>query len=712
MIVFLVLLIILLSFSLPNLVRAEKDIKFLLPLVLEHGTYPFKYSSIGPDGGTVECVVADPRNSDNLFAGTWGNGIYKSTDGGQTWTAINTGLRAGFIFDIAIDPNNSAHLLTTAYRFGVYETFNSGETWNHTSRMKEGTIVYSLEFDEKNPKNVYAGVRHPTYYDTNNEPHYPGGVYRSTDGGTNWELKRAGLPDDYVYDVTVDPSNSSILYVAMHKTGVYRSLNRGESWSTMSGNLPHLDIRSVVVNPSTLDIYAGMYDGEGVALLKYGSPSWEIIDSSAQKNLSIYGIKLDPADHKTLYLSTSSGLYACGGDAFPSKSSSCKLLAHENQYVFDVVLARQTPAGKTLYTGVEYLGLYKSTNSGTSFEPSYTGIKSNVIVSIVNDPEKPAVLYTSAYGRGVFKSTDGGENWSACANGLTTRYINQLVMRPKNSSVIYAGTQSDGIFISEDSGSTWRAINGGINLLPAAMNDGSRGDGMPAMDHSPGGYSWMDPVDREEVFSVTTDAVPDLPAAYPEILSIGINPDYPQYMVAGTARDGVLKSENYGSSWKSSRLTFGAIYDFLVDTSQPVNIYFAGFSDFGVRASDSQRITWLEMNTGLPYGAHVYALAASGPGKYYAASDKGIYRTNTAGQTWWGIGLTQIRFNDIFIDPNPPQTIWAASSDGLYVSLDDGLHWFRLGQENLNDSFLTMSQGDDTATLYIGLDGGNIYRIE
>jgi hypothetical protein len=134
--------------------------------------------------------------------------------------------------------------------------------------------------------------------------------------------------------------------------------------------------------------------------------------------------------------------------------------------------------------------------------------------------------------------------------------------------------------------------------------------------------------------------------------------------------------------------------------------------DAGIRGSDIVRTSWPARNAGFHPGADVYGLAAGVSGKYFAASDQGIYQTNNAGETWSLVGLSDIRFNDIFVDPERPAEVWAASSDGLYRSLDGGGHWELFGDQRLNTQFLTIAKGVGGHQLYVGLSGGNIVRIE
>ncbi len=692
-------------------VGAQNNYVYYFP-IFNHDDQVTGFTSIGPDGGTVTSLVIHPRDPDILYAGTWGNGIYKSIDGGAHWTHKSAGFRAGFVFDLAIDPEHPHHLLASAYRFGAYESFNGGESWEATSGMPGETVVYAFDFHPTNSDIVYAAVRTKTVYDP--DPHYPGAVYQSTNGGSHWEKKSHGLPDDYVYDVAVDPNSPSVLYAAMHETGVYKSVDGAATWTSVNNNIHYRDARSIAINPQDSTIYVGMYDGKGVTYSTNGGASWTTIASSVNQALYVYKLQLDPYDQHSLYLNTPDGLFRCQGDPYPASQSACERLAHDDRYVFALALDKASAQGTgkihKLYTGLQTFGIQKSTDAGQSFTASYNGLKSTVILSVLNDPSAPDTLYASVLGRGVYKSSDAGQSWQALRDGLPSQNVNTLVFRPGTSNVIYAGTQQDGIYISTNSGQSWSPANTGMTQSRQVLLEDNSQFAGAGFNHP--SYAWMDPVDIEGL-QVPIDAEKSLAvrASYPEILTLRIHPTDTAKMFMGTAGKGVLKSDDFGQSWAATELTWGDVYASLVDLSQAVFKFHAGVSTAGTRGSDVAMTAWPARNTGFHPDANVYGLALRSSGKYYAATDKGIYWTNNAGGTWSLVGFSNLRFNDVFVHPDRPGEVWAASSDGLYRSTDGGHHWERVGHANLNDQFLTISRGYGAYSIYFGMSGGNICRF-
>ena len=662
------------------------------------------FSSFGPDGGTIVSIEIDPANPKVIYAGTWGNGVYRSPDRGLTWIHKSNGMVSGFLFDIAVDPANSSHILASTYKEGAMISFDSGDLWTQTSGFPEETVVYAFAYDPSDTDVVYAAVREKTIQTP--ELDYPGGIYRSIDGGKTWQKKSSGLPNDYIYDVLVDPNNTNTLYVAMHETGVYKSTNGAKTWFSVNNNIHYRDVRSLDINPISGTLYAAMYDGKGVAFTRDGGQAWSTIADSVNKKLYVYSLQLDPKDYKSLYLTGPDGLFRCTGNPYPSGSSACSRIAHSGNYVFSVAVDYASP---TIYLGYQDGCLFKSTNDGESFARSFAGIKANVITSVINDPTNPKVFYASALGQGLYKSINNGETWMKLTNGAPNGNINKLVFRPGNSNVIYAATQTEGIFISTDGGTSWLASNSGMSKAltddeKAIFREGKTGFEQRA-------YFWMDPVDIEELKWESDAKSSNEKAAYPEILSISMDPNNTANMVAGTSGYGILKSNNAGSTWTATSITSGTIYDFMVDLSQPQYIHYAGLHNLGIRKSDVNRNSWSASSSGFHSGADVFALTSDGSGVYFAATDNGVYKTTDAAQNWSRVGLAGIALSDIYIDPVVKKIIWATSEEGLYRSVDGGLHWSNVGTQYLNKRFLSISQGYGAIPIFFGMAGGNIWTI-
>lgn len=678
--------------------------------------YQSPYYLDGLDGGTIEGIVIDPNDPNILYAGSWGNGIYKSTDGGTTWVNKNKGLHSPYIYEIAIDPKDNQHILVSAYEHGINQSFDGGESWTDVSSdIPTGSVIYSIDFHPLNSSIVYAAVREPTIVEEG-VPDYPGGVYKSFDGGSKWEKKSNGMANDYVYDLGIDPNDPNTIYAAMHDTGVYKTSDAGNTWVEKVNWLIHRDIRSVAINPNTSRVYVGHWDGFGFSYLDKGSDSWVNVTSTYHSDLYVYEVLLDPHKLNTVYLSTYTGLYRCVN---PSHGSSCELIAHDDILVFDVAIDYSSgidPSSgftKGIYTGLQYCALHKSEDAGETFDPIYQGIRANIVNSLIIHPYYPAIQYLSIYGRGIFKSKDNGTTWEPIRTLPIGKFINEIAFRPEHYRIIYAVADWGGIFWSTDAGNTWNMGYISANLEQEWQTIPGESDLYGLFDSSVI-YSWMDPIDQQEMQKTDDRKSNTLQAASvtPNFTSLSFSPE-PGQMIAGTSNKGISKSDDYGLNWFSVVPTPlpKPVYDTITDASQAPYLYFIGLQDYGVMCAKEDRLSWESRNSGLHPSADVFSLEMVGAGFYYAGTDNGIYRTTDGGLEWVFVGLPGKQVNDILVDTTQTSIIYAATNQGLYQSVDGGSHWKKRPVSGLfNQNLIMLTQIPGSSDLYIGTDGGDMVR--
>ncbi len=694
-----------------NSVSAQTAFKEYFPIIAYDRS---PYFLNGLDGGTIEGIAIDPNDSSILYAGSWGNGIYKSTDGGQTWVSKNKGLQSPYIYEITIDPHDSQHIFVSAYEHGINETRDGGETWTDASTgIPDGSVIYSIDFDPTNSDVIYAALREETIY-IDGVPDYPGGVYKSINGGEKWVKKSNGLSYDYVYDLAIDPNDPNIIYTAMHDTGVFKTIDGGNHWKAKLQNLVWGDIRSVDILPDSSRVYIGHWDGYGVSYSDNAGDTWVNVRSTNSSDLSVYEVLIDQNHPSTVYLSTFSGLYRCEN---PMSYSTCQQIAYKNVLVFDLALdlnGGTTSSGLTkyLYTGLQHYAIHKSDNAGKTFDPIYYGIRANIINSLIINPYYPAIQYLSSYGRGVFKTEDNGQTWFPLRDRSTRRFTNEIVFRPDRYNVIYAVADYSSIYWSTDGGGSW--LVGDTDMIYSQDVQEMLGD--TDYQYDPGSssiYNWMDPVDQEELLNVNQTDKSMAREIIPNFTTLGFNADPNKLaeMVVGTSNNGIKLSDDYGRSWFNAFSTSKPVYDFISDLSQEPYIYFVGMKDNSVMCATEDRRTWEYRNAGFHPSADVFSLELVDSGFYYAGTENGIYKTIDGGLNWVFIGLYGKRVNDILLDSTLTSTIWAATSEGLFKSSDAGSSWTKRyvkGIFNQNIIMLTPIPGSND--IYIGTDGGDMIR--
>lgn len=137
------------------------------------------WTSNGPEGGAVRALAVNPSSPQTLYAGT-GGGVFKSSDGGGSWRAVNTGLGNTTVSALAIDPVNPA-ILYAGTAGGVFKSVDAGAGWTDARAGLGPVTVAALAVDPSNPAVLYAGTS-------------TGGVFKSIDGALNWVTASLGLP--------------------------------------------------------------------------------------------------------------------------------------------------------------------------------------------------------------------------------------------------------------------------------------------------------------------------------------------------------------------------------------------------------------------------------------------------------------------------------------------------------------------------------------
>lgn len=207
---------------------------------------------------SMGCVRVDPNNPNVVWVGTgesnnqsnviYGDGIYRSEDGGKSWK--NMGLQnSAHIGGIVIDPQNSDIVYAAAYGpfhsaggdRGIYKTMDAGKTWRKVLNVNENTGFSEIHMDPRFHNTLYAvaHIRQSIGYTTISGGD-ESGIYRSVDSGATWKKLTGGLPSENVgrIGVAISPANPDVVYAlvqAKEEGGLYRSSDRGISWTKQSG---------------------------------------------------------------------------------------------------------------------------------------------------------------------------------------------------------------------------------------------------------------------------------------------------------------------------------------------------------------------------------------------------------------------------------------------------------------------------------------------
>ena len=285
------------------------------------------WRSIGPAnmGGRVADVEGVPGDPNTVYVATGSGGIFKTTDGGISWTPIFDRQSTISVGDIALEPDNpdviwvgtgeSNARNSVSFGDGVYKSTDGGKTWKHLG-LKETNTISRIIINPKNPDIVYVAAV-GRLWGANEER----GVFMTTDGGKSW-TKTLYIDNQHgVSDLEIDPLNPNILYAGMwrfdrkpwtftsgsEKGGVFRSIDGGRTWNKMDKGLPKLIGRiGLAVSTSNPNVVYAMLEAKEGTLYRSDDKGENFRQVNRQQNLVARGfyyttVKVDPTDENKVY---------------------------------------------------------------------------------------------------------------------------------------------------------------------------------------------------------------------------------------------------------------------------------------------------------------------------------------------------------------------------------------------------------------------------
>ena len=381
--------------------------------------------NIGLGNLYVGTLFMHPENPDILLAGTGNNayyegaGVYLTTNGGTSWQAVVSNENINAV-EFALSNPNIAYAGSAAT---VYRSSDCGQTWSNVSTREEGwgspdvRAGFPIDFqvDPRDPNRVFAN-------------NYGGGNFLSADGGQTWTVASDGYTGAQVRAIAVDPSNPATVYAAA-RSGLFASTDGGDSW--IGRNTPpafNLEWNAVAVDPSNPQHLAASNNWDPIILQSdNGGQTWNWSGDRLAEGMGWRVIAFAPSDSKTLY---------AGSSAFFSAG------------VFD----NRMPAA----------GVYVSRDGGATWNSANNVLSEKAnIINICVDPCDPQVVYVATGTNGLLKSSDAGGSWTAMNVATPTTAALSVAIHPVNSKIVFVGLAHSGLYRSDDSGTTWQpSMNG------------------------------------------------------------------------------------------------------------------------------------------------------------------------------------------------------------------------------------------------------------
>lgn len=668
---------------------------------------------IGPDGGTVMSIVADPANHQIMYAATYGGGVFKSWDEGVSWSPMNNGLPNLTLTALAIDPHNSNVLVTAGYKDKIYRTVDGGASWQPAyAGLQQYATVYDIAFDPVQVNRVLAATRGLS---NNNMAPWKGVIYLSTDGGATWDdvLRNVGGDDhqDFAYSLDFHPTQTWKAYAAFHQLGPWISLNFGndDSWHHISadgvngcGRAIGLDPNSGIPGELFYAVWpdsAVCHDPSGLFISKSDGPPWDLIDEMA--GMQQKSIEFDHLDTSRMYIGTFNyGLMLSDDNGLNWEHTTLNFAG-----IYSIFASRVT--GDLVFAGTADRGLYRSLDGGETWAESQAGLHASNTTGFYIHPET-FVYYASTYGGGVDRSLDQGQTWSDFSGGLGDAYINALVAKPGSPNVLMALTSYSGMYcIDLTNPVTWTKCGTGLPL-------GTNKEPIYGEDHP---FASFEEREAElgywESFNQARAAESESLSI--SLLSIAFAPSDPNTAYIGTGGNGVLKSIDGGLTWTSTGLGSGNVITLAVNPSNK-DMVFAGTSDPANLDPDQ---IWVTMNGGTTWtslakpGNEIYTLVYDSLGNLYVGTNNGLYRLKIDFSGWDSLGFLQGTVTAVGYDPQQPSHLYLGTSWGTHSSIDGGLNWVKLTDET-NRLVVRSFQFDprlEKPAVYILTTSFGIYRM-
>ncbi|HST19138.1 MAG TPA: hypothetical protein VLK36_15845 [Gaiellaceae bacterium] len=414
--------------------------RMLNATIREHGRYRWYMQ--------VSALLVDPRDSRTVYATTRCAGVFKSSDGGRRWSAVNDGLlpQCPSTYALAFDPRAPRTIYGADPARGVVKSVDGGAHWAVSDEGLGLATVWSFAVLSGSPRTIYAGAG-------------ARGLFNSSDGGAHWRPLATGLAGG-AYAVAVDPSDPARVIVgaswARNRFGslvpgdeIATTADAGRTWTTTSFGGRSVSI--VAIRGKTA--YAGSDVGDGVYGSSDGGRSWRPLGPPGV--IYATALAVDPVDAGVVYVGVmgkTHGLYRStdGG-------KSWQRLDALDLDVAAVALDPGDPSTVYVASNDNAGGILESTDGGTTWRQENAGLgrrllpvrkrwkrPNMMITALAIDPARPTTLYAATDSRGVFRSTDAGTSWHRFNAGLTGRIVTGFALDATGRTV-YAATEGGGI---------------------------------------------------------------------------------------------------------------------------------------------------------------------------------------------------------------------------------------------------------------------------
>ena len=644
----------------------------------------------GQGSYSIGCITRDPNNPQVLWLGTgennsqrsvaYGDGVYKSVDGGKSWT--NVGLEESeHIGRIVVDPRDSNVVYVAAqgplWRAGgdrgLYKTTDGGDTWTQVLDVSENTGVNEVWLNPHNPDVLIASSyqrRRRTWTLINGGPE--SAIYRSTDAGETWDEITSGLPEADMGKIglAVSPVDPDVVYAIVESIddegGVFRSADGGLNWDKRSDYVSGSPQYYNELIPDPVDPDVVYSNDTWLHVSRDGGTTWSKVPEIA-KHVDNHALWIDPDDTDHLVAGCDGGVYETwdGGEAWHFKDNLpitqfYKIAVDNDAPFYNVYGGTQDnatlggPSRTTSGHGITNRDWFV-TVGGDGFNP-------------VVDPENPDIVYSQwQYGNLVRYDRVSGELTDIKPQPSDTdaaprwNWDSALAISPHSASRLYFASQR--VYRSDDRGHSWQPISPDLTR---------------SLDRNK-----LEVMGR--VWGVDTVAKNRSTSPFGTVVSFAESPLVQGLLYAGTDDGLVQVSEDAGESWRRVDKFPGVpdmayISDLEASVHHPDVVFVAidnhksgDFTPYLLRSDDRGR-TWSSIAGDLPDRGEVLSFAEDheDPELLFAGTEFGAWVSVTGGGEWHQIqgDLPVIAVRDLEIQRREDDLVLGTFGRGFYI-VDD-----------------------------------------